>query len=115
MARTFAELFIELKAEAIAEWAAIANKVVEFEHTIVPIIEADIVAVLSQFKTLAVKTVIEMGAAGMAQLSGGEKFGTVVTRVFMAAQAAGKQVAIEDVRLLAQQAFNAVSGALAPK
>jgi hypothetical protein len=88
--------------------------VVAFEHNIVPVIEADIAAVLSQFKSLAVQTVLDLAKAEMNVLTGAEKQSTVVTTLFQAVEAAGKEVAIQDLRMFAQQAFDAVAGALAP-
>lgn len=111
---TFSGLWDDLKAEAntLVQGAIAEGK--KLEETIVPLIEADAVAVLSQFKTLAIQTVISLGAGELSALSGQEKQSTVVTTVFQAAQAAGKQVAIEDVRMFAQQAYNAVATTLVP-
>lgn len=112
MTNTFEELWTELKADAEAEWNALKAKAVEFEHTIVPVIEADIVAVLSQFKTLAIQTVLNLAQAEFNALSGAEKQSNVVTTVFQASEAAGKAVAIQDVRMFAQQAYDAVATTL---
>ena len=114
MASTFSELWNELKAEAVAEIAKLKAEVADFEHTIVPVIESDVASVLSQFKNLAVTTVLNLAKAEMSVLTGAEKQSTVVTTVFQAVEAAGKEVAIQDVRMLAQQAFDAVGSALAP-
>lgn len=115
MATTFSELWDELKAGAEVEWQKLEAAVVSFEHNIVPIIEADIVAVLSQFKDLAIQTVLNLAKAEFADLTGQEKQSTVVTTIFQAAEAAGKQVAIEDARMFAQQTYDAVASALGQK
>lgn len=106
---TFPDLWGELKSEASAEWAKLKAEAVSFEHTVIPIIEADVVAILSQFKTLAVQTVLSLAQAEFAALSGSEKQSTVVTTVFQAAEAQGLNVAIQDVRMFAQQAYDAVA------
>jgi signal transduction histidine kinase len=62
-ATTFSELAAELKAEAIAAWDAVKAEAVSIEHTIVPVIEADIATVLSQFSGLAVQTVLNFAKA----------------------------------------------------
>lgn len=108
MASTFAELGAELIADAEAAWQKIKDTAIEIEHNIVPVIEADIVAVLSQFKQLAIDTVLNFAQAEFNNLTGAEKQSNVVTTVFQAAEAAGKNMAIQDARLLAQQAYDAV-------
>ena len=113
-ATTFAQLWDNLKAEAVTEIAKLKADAVAFEANIVPTIEADIVTVLDQFKSLAINTVLKFAQAEFANMSGEEKLGNVVTTVVQAAESAGKSIALGDAQTLAQQAFNAVSGALAP-
>lgn len=112
---TFSGLWDDLKAEAKALVQAAIDEGKKLEATIVPLIESDAATILSQFKTLAIQTVISLGAAELSALSGQEKQSTVVTTVYQAAQAAGKQIAIQDVRMFAQQAYNAVATQLVPK
>lgn len=114
MANTFEDLWTELKTDAAAEWDVIKAKAVEIEHTIVPVIEADVVAVLSQFKTLAIQTILDLAKAEFAALTGAEKQSNVVTTVFQAAEAAGTTIAIQDVRMFAQQAYDAVASTIKP-
>lgn len=109
MAKTFEELWTELKAEAAAEWQNVEADVKAEWQKVKPVVEADVVAVLSQFKKLAVQTVINLGKAEFASLTGAEKQGTVITTIFQAAEAAGKDLAISDARLLGQQAYDYVS------
>jgi len=113
-ATTFSQLLANLKAEAVAEIAKLKAQAIEFEHTIVPVIEADIAATLDQFKSLAVTTILNLAKSEFVAISGQEKQSTVVTTVFQAAEAAGKSIAIQDVRMFAQQAYDAVAGELTP-
>lgn len=111
---TFAGLWDDMKAEAKSLVAAAIAEGKKLEATIVPLIESDAATILSQFKTLAIQTVIALGSAELSALSGQEKQSTIVTTVYQAAQAAGKQIAIQDVRMFAQQAYNAVATQLTP-
>lgn len=113
MAVTFAELGQELVADAKAAWAKLKAEATEIEHDIVPVAEADIVAVLSQFKQLAIDTVLKFAAAEFGSLTGNEKQGNVVTAVIQAAEAEGKTIALQDAAMLAQQAYDAVKTAAA--
>lgn len=113
-ATTFEGLWTELEDGAKALLAEAGEKLQEIEANIVPTIEADIVMVLSQFKDLAIQTVMQFASAEFANMTGQEKNGNVVTTVFQAAEAAGKNIAIQDAQLLAQQAYNAVATNLAP-
>jgi hypothetical protein len=110
-ATTFAELWSELKSDAAASVAAVKAEAVALETQIVPVIESDIVLVLSQLKQLAIDTVL---TAAKEALTGGEKLGLVVTTVLQAAEAEGKAIAVGDAQMLAQQAYYAVSTALTP-
>lgn len=113
-ATTFEELWQELEDGAKTLLAEAGEKLQEIEANIVPTIEADIVMVLSQFKELAIQTVLQFASAEFATLTGQEKQGNVVTTIFQAAEAAGKTIAITDAQLLAQQAYNAVKVNLTP-
>lgn len=115
MASTFADLWTELKAEASAEVAKLKADLVSIEHNILPVIETDVATVLSQFKGLAISLVVQFAGDAFKAVSGEEKLGTVVTAVYQAAVGAGKTLAIQDAQLFAQQAYNAVATAVAPK
>ena len=108
-ATTFAELWTELKADAVAAVAAVKADAIAIEQQIVPVIESDIVLLLGQFKQVAVAAVLSAASQG---LTGNEKLGTVVTAVFQAAEASGVTIALNDAQMFAQQAYNAVATAL---
>lgn len=108
MANTFSGLWDELKTEALNTWQAIKNDIVSLEHTLVPVVEQDIALVLSQFKGVAVQMIMTLAQAEFANLSGTQKNAITVATIVNSAKAAGKQLAIQDAQLLAQQAFNAL-------
>lgn len=109
MATTFSELWLEIEGAAASAVAAVKSEIASIENQIVPVIEADLVLALSQLKDIAIAAVLD--AAKMA-ISGEEKLSTVVTTVFQHAEANAIAVGIEDVRLLAQQAYHAVAKAV---
>lgn len=109
MASTFEDLWSELKSDAAKEWETIKAGAVEIEHNIVPVVEADLVAALTQFKQLAISTVLNLAKAEFNVLTGQEKQSSVVTTVFQAAEAQGVQLGISDVRGFAQDVFTAVA------
>lgn len=109
MASTFSDLWTELKADAAAEWATIKAEAVQVENSIVPVVEADLVAALSQFKQLAITTVLNLAKSEFDVLTGQEKQSSVVTTVFQAAEEKGVQLGISDVRGFAQDVFTAVA------
>jgi hypothetical protein len=114
MATTFAGLWDELKAEAAAEVANLKTDAKVLEANIAPVVESDVATVLSQFKALAISLVTQFAGDAFKAVSGEEKIGTLVTAVYQAAVGAGKNIAIQDAQMFAQQAFNAVAVALAP-
>ncbi len=114
MATTFAGLWDELKTEAATAVATLKADAKALEANIVPVIESDVAAVLSQSKGLAITLVTQFAGEAFQTVSGAEKIGTVATAVYQAAIGAGKNIAIQDAVMFAQQAFNAVAAALAP-
>lgn len=113
MATTFSQLWDEIKTAALNEVQSVKNIIVQWEGRIVPTIEADLVTVLSQFKSLAVNMVTTLAAAEFANLTGGQKQTITVNTIIQSALAAGKPVALQDAQLLAQQAYQAVKAAVA--
>lgn len=103
---TLSDFLASLKADVATSIAAIEASAGEFVHTIIPIIEADLALAFSQLKQVAIDAVLELAHAKFAAMSGTEKFGTAVTRVFMHAEAKAVAIAIEDVRLLVQQTYD---------
>lgn len=115
MANTFEKLWTELKTDAVAEWHNVESAIVDEWHKVEPVIEADVVLVLSQFKQLAISTAINLGKAEFAALTGQEKQGNLITTIEQAAEAAGKNLAYADVQMFGQQVFNAVATTVPPK
>ena len=113
-ATTFTELWDELKTEALNLWQAAKNDVVAVERTIVPVIETDITTVLSQFKTVALGTVMSLATAEFANLTGTQKNAITVNTIVQSAIAAGKTLALQDAQMLAQQAYHAVATSVTP-
>lgn len=109
MANTFEDLWSELKADAAKEWETIEAGATQIEHNIVPVVESDLVAALTQFKQLAITTVLNLAKSEFDVLTGQEKQSSVVTTVFQAAEAKGVQLGIADVRGFAQDVFTAVA------
>lgn len=108
-ATTFVELWDEVKTEALNAWAALKTDVVAIEHTIVPVIEADLVAVLSQLKGIAVQMVMTLATQEFQNLTGAQKNVITTQSILNMAVALGKPIAQQDAQMLAQQAFNAVA------
>lgn len=106
---TFADLWTELKQDAEAAVSAAKADLLALEQNIVPVIEADLVAVFNQLKDIAISTVLDLASSA---LSGKEKLSTVVTTVFQTAEAQALSIGLDDARLLAQQAYNAVAAAV---
>jgi hypothetical protein len=114
MGSTFADLWTELKAEAVSQIAALEADAAVVEANITPIVESDLVALFGQFKTLLISTVLNLAKAEFSNLTGQEKQGNVVTTVFQAAEASGVSLLLSDATMLAQQAYNAVGASLSP-
>lgn len=112
MANTFSDLWDEIKTAALNVVSTIKADLVQFEHNAVPVIEADLVLVLSQFKSLAVSMITTLATAEFANLTGGQKNTITVNTIIQSALAAGKPIALQDAQVLAQQAFNAVTYAV---
>lgn len=103
---TFAALWDELKTDALNLWQSVKNEAIAIEHDLVPVAEADIVAGLAQFKTLALNTVLALAQNVFAGLTGTAKNAITVQTIIQTAAAQGKTIALQDAQLLAQQAYN---------
>lgn len=114
-ATTFTELLSEIETTALNAVQSLKNSVVTWEHTLVPVVESDLVLVLSQFKSLAVNMVTTLAQEEFANLSGTQKNKITVETILQSAVAAGKPIAQQDAQMVAQQAFNAVISAITPK
>ena len=112
MANTFVELIEEIKTEALNLWQNLKGQALSFEHSIVPVIEQDLVLVLGQFKSLATNMIMTLAQAEFANLTGGQKNIITVNTIVEAAKAAGKPILLQDAQLLAQQAYNAIASTL---
>lgn len=108
-ATTFSGLWDDLKTEALNAWQAVKNDAVALESKLVPVVESDIATVLSQFKSVAINTVMTLATAQFANLTGAQKNTITVNTVVQSALAAGKTVALQDATMLAQQAYNALA------
>jgi len=113
-ATTFAGLFTDLKTEATAFVKSLEAGAIALEHTIVPVVESDIATVLSQFKTVALNTVMSLASAEFNNLTGAQKNAITTNTIVQAAVASGKTIAQQDAQMLAQQAYNALATTLAP-
>lgn len=111
-ANTFGQLFENLKTAALNAWQSLKNTAIAIEHDIVPVIEQDIAIVLSQFQGVAVNTILSLASTSFSNLSGTQKNQITVNAIVQAALANGKQIAIQDAQMLAQQAYNAVASTL---
>jgi hypothetical protein len=111
-ATTFSQLIEEIKTEALNLWQGLKTEVLTFEHNIVPVIEADLVLVLSQFKGLATSMIMTLATQEFANLTGGQKNTITVNTIIEAAKAAGKPIVAQDAQLLAQQAYNAIASTI---
>lgn len=114
-ATSFSQLLENLKTAALNAWESLKNTAIAIEHDIVPVIEQDIALVLSQFQGVAVNTVLQLASSAFSNLSGSQKNLITVNTIVQAAIANGKQIAIQDAQMLAQQAYNAVASAVTPK
>lgn len=111
---TFVGLFEELKTDALNAWQAAKNTAVALEHSIVPVVEQDLMVVLGQVKTVAINMVMTLATSAFSNLSGGQKNTITTQAIVQAAAAQGKTIALQDAQMLAQQAFNALRTTLAP-
>lgn len=112
-ATTFAELWDELKTDALNAWQVVKSDVQQWEGAIVPVVKADLVTVLGQFKTVALNTVMQLATAEFANLTGAQKNTITTNTIVQAALANGKQIGIQDAQMLAQQAYNGLGAAVA--
>lgn len=114
-ASTFTELFDEIKTVALNEVQSLKNTLVSWEHTLVPVVESDLILILSQLKGIAVSMITTLAGQEFANLTGGQKNTITVQTILQSAIAAGKPVATQDAQMLAQQAFHAVVSAVSVK
>lgn len=112
-ATTFAGLWDDLKTEALNAWQAVKADAAALETSLVPVVESDIATVLSQFKTVAINTVMTLATSQFANLTGAQKNTITVNTVVQSALASGKTVALQDATMLAQQAYNALASTVA--
>ena len=112
-ATTFAELWAELKTEALNAWQSVKAEVQTIEHNIVPVVESDISTILSQLKGAAVNTVMTLAQQEFANLTGTQKNTITVNTIVQAAVASGKTILKQDAAVLAQQAYQAVATTMA--
>lgn len=106
---TFAEFCDELNTEALNAWQAVKNEAATLAAEFEPVVEADLIALFAQLKTIAINTVMQLAQLEFNNLTGAQKNSITVNTIVQAAIAAGKTVAIQDAALLAQQAYNAVA------
>lgn len=112
-ATTFAQLWQEMETEALNLVSAAKAEIGVLEKGLVPVVETDLVTVLGQFKAVALNTVMAMAGAEFANLTGTQKNSITVNTIVQTAVASGKQISLQDAQLLAQQAFNGLSTAVA--
>lgn len=112
MVNTFNDLFEEIKTAAFNAVQSLKGKLVQFEHAAVPVIEQDLLILLNQFKGLAVNLVTTLAQAEFENLTGTQKNTITVQTILASVKSSGKDIAVQDAQLLAQQAFNAVKFAV---
>jgi hypothetical protein len=112
-ATTFAQLWDELKTEALNVVQNMKAEFKAFEAKAVPVLEADLALVLSQVKGVAVTTAATLATAEFANLTGGQKQTITVNSILQTAIALGKPIAQQDAQMLAQQAFHGTQDAIA--
>lgn len=114
-ATSFSELLEELKTEALNFWQNAESNAVQIFNTgvkdIEPVVEAEVVVVMGQLKSLAVGVVGALGNAALSSLTSGQKLSTAASAIVQAAEAQGKTLALADATNLAQGAFNAIATA----
>lgn len=111
---SFAALWDELKTDALNLWQSVQGKAIAAEAKIVPVIEQDIMLVLSQFRSVATNMVMTLATAEFNNLTGAQKNTITAATIVSAAKAAGKTVLQQDAQMLAQQAYHAVATTLTP-
>lgn len=111
---SFAALWDELKTDALNLWQSVQGKAVAAEAKIVPVIEQDIMLVLSQFRSVATNMVMTLATAEFNNLTGAQKNTITAATIVSAAKAAGQSVLQQDAQMLAQQAYHAVATTLTP-
>lgn len=112
-ATTFAQLWDELKTEALNVVSNLKAEFISFEKKAVPVAEADISAILSQLKGIAVSTVTTLATQEFANLTGGQKTTITANSIMQTAIAIGKPIGQQDAAMLAQQAYYGFNDAVA--
>lgn len=111
---TFSSLFEELKTEALNKWEALkseaAHDVAIIAANLGPVVSAEAKVVLSQFKAIAIDTVVMLARAEFASLSGAQKNSITANTIMQSAVASGKTVLLSDAASFAQDAFDALNG-----
>lgn len=121
-ATTIADFWLELKTDASIEWARVKTAAAAVEAIVVkdalavekaiePIVEAELVAIMSALKQYALTKVLELAGEEYAALSGQEKQSEVVTHLIQIGEGFGADVGgilITAARTLAQTAFVAL-------
>lgn len=111
---SFTSLWEELKTDALNIWQSVQGKAVAAEGKIVPIVEKDIMLVLSQFRGIATSMVMTLATAEFNNLTGGQKNTITAATIMQAARSAGQVVLQQDAQMLAQQAYHAIATTLIP-
>ena len=106
---SLATIWAEVEAEAIAAVNAVEGGIEKLAAEIGPVIVADVEALLKELCQLAIGAVL---AEAPKVISGSEKFSSAVTNVFQTVEARGKAVAIENVRMAVQSAYQMVKFAI---
>ena len=112
-ATTFAQLWDEIKTEALN---VVQNLKAEFsaeEKKVVPVVEADLAMIFSQLKGVAVSTAATLATQEFANLTGAQKQSITINSIMSTAVALGKPVVQQDAQMLAQQAYHGTQDAIA--
>lgn len=113
MATTFADLWAEIKTDALNVVQNLKAEFKTFETKAVPVIEADLAAILSQVKNVATQLAANLATQEFANLTGAQKQTITINSVMATAVALGKPIAQQDAQMLAQQAYYGTQDAIA--
>lgn len=113
MATTFSELFAEIKTAALNEVQKLKASFAVFEAKAVPVIEADLVAIGSQVKGVAVSLASTLAMQEFSNLTGAQKQAITVKSIMATAVALGKPLVENDAIMFAQQAYHGSQDAIA--
>lgn len=112
-ATTFAQLWDEIKTEALNVVQNLKAEFVTFETKAVPVVEADLVAIFSQLKGIATTTAATLATQEFANLTGGQKTTITLNSIMATAVALGKPIVQQDAQMIAQQAYHGTQDAIA--